>query len=389
MMFLSNSKRESKDLDFVFVMNGIYIKGSGGTRILNALVSELENLGYKVGVLILDRKPWLDFLERDKKISRNKISLMMLRLNDTRLGYYVLNPIFKKIVKSPDDGKLRADKLIFSKKQFLHFSVKFLIATNFINGAEVINMRTKTTKILFSQIDESDQIYAGSYTRIAMEVYSKFRNRLFLNHEMLRKFPGSRITTVGINHSVFNIKIDIGDRKPTKVVFILRPGEQKDPYTAIAAMRLLHAQDENIELSAFGTLQPNLVPSFIRYHYRPTNTEISELLNQNSIFVMTSTVEGTPAPPLEAMACGCAVVSTDCAGIGEYLEDGFNGLLAPIKQQNVIAEKVSLLIFDSKLRLFIAKNGIETSHKYTYKKMTLNFIDAIRNFEKDEVPNDT
>jgi glycosyltransferase involved in cell wall biosynthesis len=371
-----------RQLDFVFALNGIPIMGSGGTRILNSLITELKNLSYSVGVLIVKRDPWLKFLERNKSIPRSKTLLSFLKLNDTRFGYHFLNPIMKKMMRSPNDGRLNPDVFLFSKTQLSSFSIKYLIATNFVNGSEILGIETKAIKILFSQIDETDANYAGSYVNIAREVYSKFNFRLFLNEEMLKKFPNSLKTFVGIDHSIFRVITHIEERDPKKIIFILRPGKQKDPDTAIKSMHKIRSLDENIEISAYGTLDPNLVPNFVKYHYKPTNYDICRLLNSSSIFILTSTVEGMPLPPLEAMACGCAVISTECIGIREYIKSGTNGLLIPVGEPGEIANEVISLIQSIETRVILAKNGEITAREYNYKSMARNFAKTIKIFEE-------
>jgi glycosyltransferase involved in cell wall biosynthesis len=53
-------------------------------------------------------------------------------------------------------------------------------------------------------------------------------------------------------------------------------------------------------------------------------------LRAASVFVLASQWEGLPGNLIEAMACGCAVVSTDCPGSRELLMDGDLGALVPV-----------------------------------------------------------
>lgn len=62
---------------------------------------------------------------------------------------------------------------------------------------------------------------------------------------------------------------------------------------------------------------------------------------RSRLFVLSSYVEGLPNVLVEAMACGCAVVSTDCpTGPREVLQDGRFGRLVPVRSPRAMAEAI-------------------------------------------------
>lgn len=60
-----------------------------------------------------------------------------------------------------------------------------------------------------------------------------------------------------------------------------------------------------------------------------------------AVFVLSSEREGLPGALVQAMACGCAVVATDCpSGPAEILEDGAYGSLVPVGDAEAMANAI-------------------------------------------------
>ncbi|MBX3058074.1 MAG: glycosyltransferase family 4 protein [Anaerolineae bacterium] len=78
--------------------------------------------------------------------------------------------------------------------------------------------------------------------------------------------------------------------------------------------------------------------------------ELSRIMSETDIFVMSSILEGQPLGVVEAMAYGRAILTTAVGGIPEIIEDGTNGLLCEPKKPACLAEKIRLLIEDPVLR---------------------------------------
>ncbi len=64
-------------------------------------------------------------------------------------------------------------------------------------------------------------------------------------------------------------------------------------------------------------------------------------LMRASVFVLSSAYEGLPRVLIEALACGCPAVSTDCpSGPAEILDGGSYGALVPVADDAAMAKAI-------------------------------------------------
>lgn len=99
--------------------------------------------------------------------------------------------------------------------------------------------------------------------------------------------------------------------------------------------------------------------------------ELATCYNRADLFVFPSLREGFGLPPLEAMACGTPVVSTDCGGVLDYAENGVNCLVVPPANSQSMADAIRKLLEDSDLAARLSVAGLQTSHLFTWDAMVL------------------
>lgn len=122
------------------------------------------------------------------------------------------------------------------------------------------------------------------------------------------------------------------------------------------------------------------VEDYITFHGKKTRDEISSILSNNDIFVVSSRLETFCIPGVEALASGLPVVSTSCLGPEEYIDEKC-GELCKINNPVDMAEKIikvsmKLDKYDTKYLKQVANrySGKEISNKALkiYKEMCKN-----------------
>ncbi len=87
--------------------------------------------------------------------------------------------------------------------------------------------------------------------------------------------------------------------------------------------------------------------------------DVAQLYPAMDVFVMTSLREGIPLTILEAMGAGTPVVATDVGGIKECIHHGEDGFLVPAQDPMRLAEAISRVLGDEKLRAQFIERGRE------------------------------
>jgi glycosyltransferase involved in cell wall biosynthesis len=73
---------------------------------------------------------------------------------------------------------------------------------------------------------------------------------------------------------------------------------------------------------------------------------------------------------IEAMAARKPIISTDSGGPAEFLIDGVNGLVVPVKESRAVAQKIEYLIDHPSRARSLAENAEKASKKYDIRSTT-------------------
>lgn len=113
-------------------------------------------------------------------------------------------------------------------------------------------------------------------------------------------------------------------------------------------------------------------------------TEVQKAMNEHDALVLPSLEEGIANVVLEAMQIGLPVISSDCGGMSEAINNGKNGLLIPVRNSASIAEAVEHLIqMIPSAKEAMIQNAKDTIHqKFNISNAISEFVELYSNTMK-------
>jgi len=102
------------------------------------------------------------------------------------------------------------------------------------------------------------------------------------------------------------------------------------------------------------------IQEYVKFLGHVSHEEATTYLNAADVHVSMSLSDGTSASLLEAMSLGVPSIVTSIPGNMEWIKDGWNGCLIPVRDSRQLADKVILLLKDKKLRKRVSEKAFET-----------------------------
>lgn len=206
--------------------------------------------------------------------------------------------------------------------------------------------------------------------RIVNSVWLKNRMRVKYGLELPMVNPA-------IDHKIFYPR-EISRKSNKKIVLCF--GKQqawKGLVDAFRAIKIVRKEIRDIEFRVYGRrpVQVNVSDVPYTFYRNPSDDELAKLYSTADLFICPSWYESFPLNPLEAMACGCPVVTTRY-GTEDYAYNEVNCLVVPPRNPERMAEAIIRLLKDENLRESFKKEGPKTASKFTWEK-TVSKVEEI------------
>lgn len=177
-----------------------------------------------------------------------------------------------------------------------------------------------------------------------------------------------------IDHGVFRLTRAVGPRPP-RVAMLWSPAAIKGGVDGIRALVEARRAVPDLQAVFFGVSpRPARLPAWIEYRRNPSpSVLVNDIYNGSAIYLCPSWSEGWHLPPAEAMACGCALVSTQQGGVLDYAVAEETALLAPVGAIDQLASHIVRLCTDSPERIRLSTSGRERICAFTWARSLEQF----------------
>lgn len=154
-------------------------------------------------------------------------------------------------------------------------------------------------------------------------------------------------------------------------------------------VELLRLKFPKTPLHVFGTYpKPSILSpgEYVRY---PAVSESRKIYNQCKIWLVLSRDEGFCLPMLEAMACGCAVITSRHTNARELIQDNINGYMVDYGAVEDYLDRAARLLGDESRREQMVAEGVKTVRRFTWERAAHQMETVLENLASQRNRNST
>lgn len=124
----------------------------------------------------------------------------------------------------------------------------------------------------------------------------------------------------------------------------------------------------DIKLHFMGIAKDDKVPENDKFYKNPSPEQIREFYCGCDIFISPSWQEGCQLPPMEAMACKCALIATNVGGVPDYTIPGETALISEPKNTGALTDNLMKLLDNHEKIKHFSRAGHEHIRLFTWDR---------------------
>jgi glycosyltransferase involved in cell wall biosynthesis len=209
---------------------------------------------------------------------------------------------------------------------------------------------------------------------VSKKIVDDLHDRLQVPAEKMLSAP------IGTDLSMFTPEGERADIGAPYVLFVGRLLPEKSPF--LFGEVLIPLMKERADLHAVfagdGPLRVELETQFVhagfgeRVHFlgHVGGADLAKYYRAARVMLHTAAWEGWGMPMVEALACGCPVVTTDTGCAGEAVVDGVNGIVVPIDDVALLRQATAALLTDDQLYAKLHLAGPDAAAEWSFEALS-------------------
>jgi glycosyltransferase involved in cell wall biosynthesis len=213
----------------------------------------------------------------------------------------------------------------------------------------------------FYLVQHYESLYHGSPERVDATYRLPLRKIVvstWLRDVMREKFDAdAEVLVTPVDPRLFHTVPAVAAGGPPRVLMLHHDYAWKGVADGMEAVARVRGRGVDLVLVGFGVKAPRRPLPYDEFHENPPQETLARLYSGCEIYLCPSWDEGLGMPPMEAMACGAALVTYDNGGCRDYARDGETALVARRRDVDDLAAKLERLVADVALRRRLARAG--------------------------------